>query len=473
MTEILPMGPTARPSGMRAGRGRVRYHGQRPSRLLLWTMLLLVGLSPLPLGSNRPVFWGLSAVAFGLTLLVWTLGNRRNGTSPAVVPRMLRTEVCLFAGFMACLAIQTLPIGSWVGALASAGLDGLGVVPRAISISPADTFLMIMRQLTYATVFYLMLQVASRDSHRSMSLDGLLLIICINAVVALASLRMGDTILGLPKWAYPGSATGTFVNRNSFSTFQAFGAVLASAQLMDIFHQWVKNRRDDWSWRQMFPSIMLYLSALLLILAAVVASQSRMGFVVTLSGMLVVAGLSVWRNRQLLWGVLIMGLVAMVAVISVLLAYGDGLIERMDVLEKSGNVRLALYQQVLELIAIRPWFGFGGGSFELAFPLVHQLPVSGDAVWDKAHNSYFALWADLGLIAGSIPIVLFGWIALRILRLLLAGKGSWRSQTAALGVIVVGAVHSTVDFSLEIQANTVMFLAIISLGYATVLKQQK
>ena len=47
----------------------------------------------------------------------------------------------------------------------------------------------------------------------------LLLVIIACGVYALISLQSGDTILGLPKWAYLGSATGTFVNRNSFATW--------------------------------------------------------------------------------------------------------------------------------------------------------------------------------------------------------------------------------------------------------------
>ncbi|MNU11818.1 hypothetical protein D3C72_2599710 [compost metagenome] len=64
-------------------------------------------------------------------------------------------------------------------------------------------------------------------------------------------------------------------------------------------------------------------------------------------------------------------------------------------------------------------------------------------------------------------------MAVRLLTSLFARRGSWRAQTVAVGAIAVGAVHSTVDFSLEIQANTIMFLALIALGYASTLKSSK
>jgi hypothetical protein len=37
---------------------------------------------------------------------------------------------------------------------------------------------------------------------------------------------------------------------------------------------------------------------------------------------------------------------------------------------------------------------------------------------------------------------------------------------AALGALVLGALHSTMDFSLEMPANMFLFLAILGLGVA-------
>jgi O-antigen ligase len=433
-------------------------------------MIVLTGLAPLPLGSNRPFLWGLTALAIGVVLLIVTISSLRNRSDWAVPVRMITVQALLFGAFLMFLIFQVLPIGPLLGGLASAGLEGLNVVQRTLSISPGDTLLMLLRQLSYAAYFFLMLQVASSDVQRRKSLDFLLIIITAYAMIGIGSLRMGDTILGLEKWAYLGSATGTFVNRNSFATFLAFGAVLATTQLVDVIAQWGERKRGDGALRRFLPSIMVYAAALLLILAAVVSSQSRMGFVVTLCGMLAVLGLAVARNIRLLLGILVVVAVGGVAVVVVLMFYGEGLLVRLGALEKSAEVRVALYSQIIELISMRPWSGFGGGAFELAFPLVHQLPVSGDSVWDKAHSSYLALWSEMGLIFGSIPIILLALMARRMLKSLLTGKGSWRAQAVALGAITVGAVHSTVDFSLEIQANTIMFLGLIALGYATTLK---
>ncbi len=108
----------------------------------------------------------------------------------------------------------------------------------------------------------------------------------------------------------------------------------------------------------------------------------------------------------------------------------------------------------------------GGGTFDLAFPFVHQLPVNPDVVGDRAHNTYLALWGDTGIIFGSLPILAFLIAAARIAWRLVAGCGNWCLQTVALSVMIVGGLHSLVDFSLEIQAVTLLFLAITAIGVA-------
>ncbi|MNL66556.1 hypothetical protein D3C87_1910430 [compost metagenome] len=90
-------------------------------------------------------------------------------------------------------------------------------------------------------------------------------------------------------------------------------------------------------------------------------------------------------------------------------------------------------------------------------------------MWDKAHNSYLTLLSELGLVAGLlIPLMLLtiGWMLAR------APGGSARERlpvTVALGVLAVGASHSLVDFSLEIQAVTLWFVALLACGLAQAL----
>jgi O-antigen ligase len=108
--------------------------------------------------------------------------------------------------------------------------------------------------------------------------------------------------------------------------------------------------------------------------------------------------------------------------------------------------------------------GWGGGSFELAFPLYHRLPLLTDGVWDHAHSSYLGLWVELGFLAGSIPILVIAGLGGAALRAFLRSRENWAIGLAACGAVVVAAVHSTVDFNLETQANTYLLVAILALA---------
>jgi O-antigen ligase len=447
-----------------------RSRGSRLNRVMMWVLLALVALAPLPLGSNRPFLWGVTATIVGLMALLygWFMIRRREDLRAPVAS--LGVQTGLFALYVLFLIVQTLPLGSTIGPLPVGAIDGLMLTGPAISVAPGATLLMLVRAVTYGLVFFLVMQVAVNDQRRNRMIDALLVIVVIHALIGLASLRLGDTILGFEKWAYIGSATGTFVNRNSFATFLAMGGVIAFTQMIGAIATWMDQRRDGEHGHGILSEVALYGVALAVIVAAVVATQSRMGFMVTLGGIVMVALLSALRGDRRLTIALIVVPIVLVGGGLTFLFYGQGLIDRLGNLEDSTIDRAGLYAQILNLIQLRPWTGFGGGSFEIVYPLIHQVPVSPDVVWDKAHNSYLALWTELGFVFGSIPILILGWTFARLIAAMFGGRGSWRAQAIALGVITVGALHSLVDFSLEIQADTLLFLALTAVGLATTVK---
>lgn len=461
--------------------------GRRTARPALWSrqsrlndivarlLLIVVALAPIPLGSNRGFFWATTAVAVGLIGLYYAYGLGRLGESLRYGFRHMRLSVTLAAALGLYLIVQTLPLGAfgpWAADVAAHLVittpAGAVVSPLSISVAPDATWLMLLRLVTYAVFYLLMLQIATNHSRKAFVLNVVLAIVTLYAIYGLVSLvQLGDTILGLPKWAYENSATGTFVNRNSFATFLAMGAVVAMALVGGHF---VAARDEDGTPvpRRFDPQVLLYLVAFAIIVAALFATQSRMGFAVAIGGSLVVMVVSLLKSSS--GPVRLIALVAMFALAVVLgfLSYGEGLFERLGSAERDSDVRLELYAQVVQMILARPLIGFGGGTFELAYPLFHQPPVSPDMVWDRAHNTYLSLWAELGLIAGSIPIVLLLIAGVKIVAGLGKVRADWTAKLAGLGVLIVGAAHSLVDFSLEMQANMLLFLALIATAVAGV-----
>jgi O-antigen ligase len=462
-------------------------HGRHAARPALWSrqsqlndavarlLMVLVALAPVPLGSNRGFFWAVTAVAVGLIGVFYAYRLGRLGEPPRYDLKHMRALVVLSAGLGIFLVLQTVPfslLGPWADFARhslSIGLQGGATLEaNTISLAPQSTWLMLLRMVTYAVFYLLMLQVTTNHRRKAFVLNSVLLIVTLYAIYGFLSLmQFGDTILGLPKWAYAGSATATFVNANSFATFLAFGSVTAMALVAGKLVR-DDDEHDGMATNRWFdPTVLLYLLAYAIIIAALFATQSRMGSAAAIAGSLTVVVVSAMRARR---PVRLVGVLTVFALAGALgfATYGQGLLARLGSVESSYDVRFDLYAQVVQMILARPYLGYGGGAFELAFPLFHQGPVSADVVWDRAHNSYLALWVELGIIVGSIPIVLLLLAGLRIIRGLDKVRPDWTAKLAGLGVLVVGAVHSLVDFSLEIQANTLLFLAILATGVAGV-----
>ncbi len=146
--------------------------------------------------------------------------------------------------------------------------------------------------------------------------------------------------------------------------------------------------------------------------------------------------------------------------------YGGVVFDRLGSTGLASDVRLALYDNIWNVVMQRPFTGHGFDSFELAFRTGHELPVSPDLRWQNAHNTYLELWVELGLILGSIPPLICGVILLRLIKRGATNQYTGYLAQAAVAAIVIAAVHSFVDFSLEIEANVFLFIVILGLGLA-------
>jgi len=439
----------------------------RANKFALWATMFVAAVAPLPLGSNRPLAWAFWAVYCGAITLIYAFLMHRSRKELRIGLAGLKLPTALFGVLLAYMIVTVLPIGGLFGGIPIYGRTGLIATSATISIDPGATILMLLRQCSYGVLFFLVLQVAAHPARREIAVKILLWVCLAYAFMGIIALYTGDWILGLPKWAYLGSATGPFVNRNSFATYLALGSVITAAKLARHVADRVERHYDDGPIRHNISSILLYSMTLLFFLAVIVATQSRMGFAAALVGVFVVVVATAARSSRaapLVVGGLVVGIVLTVLALSL---FGEGLFDRFGTVEQSSIGRTDLYVQVIELIKLRPWTGFGGGSFELAFPLVHTLPVNLDLLWDKAHNSYLALWSELGLIGGSIPLLI---IAALVRRTAFAPGGSptdWRFRAMSLGAVAVAAVHSLADFSLEIQANAILFVIVLALGLPT------
>lgn len=422
-----------------------------------WGFLLVLALAPLPFGSvyaQAWVIWGLACGILG-TLTFWSAA--REDTALRTTP-----EVVIAAGLwvlvLAYLVAQSLPLVLGAGSAETAWPGG-----AELSISPLFSAMMLLRQATYLVIAASLYWLGRSEGGRRVVLIGLFVAGNAYALFGLVSLQMGDTVLGLTKWAYEGSATGPFINRNSFATYLSLSAMVSLGLAAGIVVRRARESADGDGPRGSIAALLIYLASYFLLLVTIVATQSRMGLFACLSGSVLIAGASMvlaGRLRAALYAVpLLLG-----ALGGAVYLIGEGLLTRIEANGFSLENRLELYRQVMAMIELRPWTGWGGGTFEIAFRALQSEALSATFLWDRAHNSYLALWSELGLVFGSLPVLIVALIAVLILRKLAGATRSLPPMLIGLGAITVGAVHSLADFSLEIPSIAMLFTAILALA---------
>lgn len=439
---------------------------------MLILLILLSTIAPLLFGSNRPVFWALWGAVIGSSTSWWFLKMARSEERLQI---SMRKEPFILGSFLllaAYMLAQTLPLGYLLPPFPTVATSDFVVTSPTISLTPGDTLLAFIRWITYGLLFFIVAQLCVNIRRAERLITSIYWVIVIHAAIGLAfRYQFGDTIIGIRKFAYLGSATGGFLNRNSFATFLAMGVVVGLSIMFDktIFATVARDPKGSWidAYTRRGGVIQVFIGWLI-ILAALFATNSRMGLAATLCGMAVVVVLALFRTpsgtiRKPIWYIT-GGMLTIMLVLFVL--YGQTVFERLGTAARDSDVRLDLYRQVLNMVAQRPFAGFGGDSFEYVYPLFQRDPVSIDLIWDKTHNTYLANWVDYGVIIGSLPLLICLSVMYRILHGYLRNECADLVSLSALGVMVAVSVHSLVDFSLEIQAVTFLFVIIIGAGFA-------
>lgn len=433
----------------------------------MWVVVAILVCTPLALGGNRPLVWPIVLALLSFTLIVNAAVLMTIDVKPAVSLASFKLEVFLIVAFLSFTIVQIIPLGILPN------LTFFGLPPsRTLSVAPTESFLFLLTWLNVFILGYLVLQFTRNEARSNHFLTILFWIVVVHAALGFVLFHEFEdaSIIG-PKWAYHGSMTGGFVNRNTFATFLASGAAVGTAL---ILRDLAGNTRPS-AWPKLASSLFKSLG-LLLIMAVLFGTGSRMGLLVGVLGvvftilMILPRQIGTGRPVVKLFTIVIMAL----AVLSIILwGYGGQTIERLGSVERSADVRLELYKQTWSMIMARPWTGFGGGTYEIAFPLFHQPEVSVDLLWQKAHNSYLGLWADYGLVFGSLPWLILLAITVKLAICFWSRPSPDYAAASAIVVAVIAMIHALVDFSLELQGYALLFTAILATGASRLALNQR
>ncbi len=245
-----------------------------------------------------------------------------------------------------------------------------------------------------------------------------------------------------------GQAFGNLRQRNQFASLISMALVAAL---------WLYARYQIGSWRRR----MLWAGTVMLLLIAAAASTSRTG----LLEILAVVGVAAFTARRewqacradpvsvirlpaplilLSWIPLYF---AMAWMLPQLAGSGvDSMMQRLSAAEPAGHSRLALWGNVLILIAEHPWAGWGWGELSFAH-YMHSALYPGARfveILDNAHNLPLHLAVELGIPAAALICGGFLW-------LLITAK-PWREREPfrlmAWGLLGVIVLHSLLEYPL-------------------------
>jgi O-antigen ligase len=376
----------------------------------------------------------------------------------------MRWPIFIFPCYLA-LQLIPLPIGvletlsparaRLVEALAPL-LPGIAWVP--LSVNPPAAVLAFFTILGYVATFLLVRELAWRWSARPWT--PVLPLIAIGALQA--AIGMFQVFLRWPS----GEASGTYTNRDHFAGLLEMVLPIAALYGLAILRRG-KARFDSPALPAIAACGMWTVAALLLL--AIIYSLSRMGFLVALCVLFLIAVLSIGpRLPSRAWRWSSLGLIGAVILLVLIFFPPDRLIERFAAISSTGKIsadtRLSLWKETLPVISEFHWFGTGLGGFESAF-LKYQATGNNFRV-EFAHNDYLQYIAELGFAGFAILAAIVVGIGAQILKgILNVGDEDRRLLViACAGALVAILLHSFVDFNTYIPANAMTLAWISAVG---------
>src|SRR5262249_1635751 len=135
--------------------------------------------------------------------------------------------------------------------------------------------------------------------------------------------------------------------------------------------------------------------------------------------------------------------------------------------EYSVVTRTEYWRGAWQMFLDHPLTGVGLGAFPTAYPAYGRSSVRNERL-EQAHNDYLQLLTDTGLIGAIFGIwflIELGRVLRRQFRHVYQARSLDRALMVGGAVAMLGiAVHSFLDFNLQIAANALLFLLVVALS---------
>ena len=287
------------------------------------------------------------------------------------------------------------------------------------------------------------------------------------AIMVLSGLEWGFFI---EKEHYREKATGTFINRNHLAGYLEMSLALGIGFLLaqsQRYHGSLRQRLRQLIDTLLSPKVLLRLLLAVMVIALVL-SRSRMGNSAFFASLMIAGGLALllMKNKSRSTTILLSSLLVIdIAIVGTFFGV-EKVAERLQNTVSEKENRDEMSRDTFAMWRQQPLLGIGAGSFEYTYSHYRSADVTTRKLIGQAHNDYLQFLAEYG-IGGFVALLIatcwcfwWGLVAMRKRRSDLY-KGMGFASTMGITAI---AIHSAVDFNLQIPANAFMFVFLLSIA---------
>ena len=455
------------------------------TRWLFWAYLFVLFLAPLPLGSNRPLFWALLVAAIGLIALIWSIGWLRGVAHWPHAMRRAKWPLYFLIAFLAWSGVQLLP-SAWlpvsiIPAYLGEAFGFVGSPARLTSdvYASVDMLLLSLGLLLLAVMTLILV----RSSRRALQV-----LFVLTAAGLIQALYGSLMVLSGAEFGFLeakrhglGVATGTFINRNHYANLLVLslsaGTGLLLAQMNLAGAQNMRQRLRSLLQALLGPKARLRVYMVIMVIALVL-TRSRMGNTAFFAALTLVGFFSIWRLK-LPSRPLMLLMVSVLAIDVLVVGTWFGVEQVIDRIQETVQVdednswrirdqdRLDADREALSMITYAPVAGMGAGSFYSAYPAWR---VKDQGFMDHTHNDYLEFVVNYGVV-GTALLALFLFYCLHRASQGLENRDREKLfgvSFAAMMAMAAMLIHATVDFSLQIPANAAWFVVLCILPFCMV-----
>ena len=438
---------------------------------IFWAFIAGLAWVPFWYGSNVLLAWGVNAVLFPGLVLIYEISILIRGEGHPVAIRELKIPAALFVAVVLWIVVQD---ATWtpsflhhpIWAMAAGTLDRQ--VEGSITVNRDLTTLALLRLVTSASVFWIAVQLC-RNASRALQL--------MTAFVAISS---GYAAYGLVVFSLAQSentisrnfVVSTFYNHNHYAAYAGMGLIAVCGLVLRTYRREMTTLGGSLKYKiatfieATGPRTAALLASAILLLVTVLLTGSRGGVIVTLIGLAALGGLTVGRRGRSSAGMRTAIVIGGILVVASLLAFGGMFMTQMAEKGLYDDYRVAVQVMTLRSIFEAPLTGYGYGTFQDVFPMFRDRSISVQGVWFQAHNTYLEVFQGLGLLFGSALLACMVVLVLKCYRGATQRQEGVAIPAIAASVAVLVGVHSLADFSLQIQAVTLTFMALLGAGVA-------